>query len=168
MFDFGLFKTGAQALKTQATALRQRLEKARRRREDIQHMALPREEVAALLADWVDQRAAQYPGQLRASADFILRNPARSASDQSVQAWNPFQMLYDPTKVSPEAFCYLLGEQIKAGLRRAVLAMDYPTEGPPRATRVAELRKLNEEIEQLEAEEKSIAEQVADLRKELT
>lgn len=52
-----------------------------------------------------------------------------------------------------EALCYLLGDVLKNGIRRAVEAMPYPTaEGLPRAERGLQLKSLDEKIAKLEAD----------------
>ena len=55
------------------------------------------------------------------------------------------------------AVLYLLGDQIKAGVRKAVQEMEYPAiVGPTMPKRLAEIDKLTKENEMLEAKVKDL------------
>lgn len=167
MLDFKLWKTGAQQLRTQVADIKNRLEKARRRREDLETLPLPRADVAETLCQAVDRAAAAYVPSLRVRADFILRKPKITNEHLGLQQFNPLVVGFGDNKITPAALCFFFGDMIKEKMRQAVDQLDYPSDGPSRADRERELVELENVIADLEAKEKLVAQEIAALKQEL-
>lgn len=160
MFDFLKIKSNIGELTHQLKKLADEIEKLKRRREDLQTLPLPREELCNQLCVMVDAKAAKYPNSLAKALEGLIHKPfynfANSRMDLTINYGGG-----GVAGVVPEANrCWYHGEEYKNRLRDAVMVMDYPDKvGPPLSERKPAIDKLDKEILKLEQQEETLRQQ---------
>lgn len=173
MFDWLKVKTSLADARTECNNLRSTIATNKLRIEELKSLPPPREEVAELLTRRMDEVAGRYPQKLAASVKMIIQNPCQNVGGIREANYGGFcrsevggarvltASLYDhndPTPYTVEAalFC-LLGDQLKASVRKVVQEMEYPAiVGPAMPKRLAEIDKLTKENVGLEAKLKEM------------
>lgn len=123
------------------------------RREDLLTMPLEREEFITIVEQWIDQSAAEqgkHYGKhlLEYKVQGLVNHPLKSSPPKDL---NPFVLFAEG--VNPAVALLLLRDHVKAGVRAALEAANWPEQvGPPRAERIKELAELDAEIGQLQGE----------------
>lgn len=168
-----VFRSEVGKLRAKLRESRQALEKARRRREDLQTLPLPAPEIVDLIFAVIAARGAQFPGRVRSRlAPFITKPPTAGdlAQLQSTPMLALAEHAHQPTAADIEpGLIFIFGDQIKDGLRRAVnAAMEGRRAGPPRAQRERELAELETSIAALEGEEREMLALLQEARCEST
>lgn len=159
MFDLMVFKKGVEKLRGELAALHSDIEKMKQRREDLLHAPLSRDELAADLEKMVDRIGADYPRRLAAATHFLRNNPMCDLAEAA-----PFDIIGHTgagsnINVLPrENLCWLFADQVKQRVRDAVAVMDWPEDKikMPRAQRIDEIKKLDQQIASLEEKEKAM------------
>lgn len=170
MFDWLKIKTSLADARTEWNNLRSTIATNKLRIEELRSLPPPREEVAELLTQRMDDIAGHYPKKLAASLQLIIRNPC-SGKDAGYKYVGPRSEIggikiltagqqdqQEPTVFTLEAalFC-LLGDQLKAAVRKTVQEMEYPAMvGPAMPKRLAEIEKLTKENVGLEVKVKEM------------
>ncbi len=155
MFDSPLFRKGADELGAELRTLRQQSEEKKRRREDLETLPLPREDLANSYEKLIDQKAPEYLEQLRRSMDSIIGRPLNEP--KVLSCMSSLALTVGNHQINQNALVYCLSNMLKQGIRRGIMEMDYPAEvGPPQAERLAEVERLDNEIGKLEAKEEKL------------
>ena len=139
----------AQA-RSEQSRVEAKLQSLLQRREDLLSLPLPREDFIATIADWIDQTGREFPARLlQHRLSGFLEQPMRGLP---ARGFNPLT-LDNNTVPDPAGLLYLLRDQVQEGVRRALESIDWPAEvGPPRAKRVVELARLDQEIADLQSQ----------------
>jgi len=166
MFDFNVFKKNVNDLAEQIRKIRSEIETNKQRR-DLLTMAPPtKADMTAILHARIDALAEGYPERL---ASHLQPWMAINASDLRA---NPLGFLFanrqnyggqlGNASSLVEGLSYLLGDQLKQSVARAIEAAPWPDGAVSLADRDKEIKKLGEKIVQLETEEASLQKQAAD------
>ncbi len=161
--------SGVRDAKGEFDLLKKDIERLKRRREDLHALPVPRKELADAYCRWIDERAKIFPGKVAASLSFFVKHPLALAgsvageftqSSVGGQKANSFVFATDRpdmTGISEAGILYIDLDQAKKRFRHAIeVDMDYPDEvGPPMAERLAEIKRLDAKIMELEAEAES-------------
>jgi hypothetical protein len=166
MFDWLKVKSTLEGARNECQKMRATIEKNKLRIEELKNLPLPREELADLLAARIDQIAGRYPQKLAEAVKLVTKNPchAKDAGCNYVGDRGKMGGLkiltacehdhHEATVYDLEvALFWMLGDQLKVGLRRAVQEMEYPTiVGPTMSKRMAEINNLMAENTSLQAQ----------------
>lgn len=136
-------------------------------REDLVSLARPKAELIELIDERIDESAAAYPERLARALAHDAHHPMdkRHALNHDEGAWSDVKVCtatehpqVAPTpKTIERALCFLLRDQLKAGVRKAIDEMPYPTRvGPPMTERSKRLAQLDADIASLKAQIKEI------------
>lgn len=157
MFDFNLFKKNVNDLAEQIRKIRSEIETNKQRRELLKMAPPTKDDMIAILHARIDALAEGYPERLTKSLQPWM---AISAAELHVQ---PMGFLIDSgqnyggqignTGALVEGFAYLLHDQLKQGVARAIEAAPWPDGAVSLVDRDKEIKKLGEKISQLESEE---------------
>jgi len=159
MFDFIKLKKTVSELGSAIKKHRAQIEELKQQRELLEIQPMPRDELANLVCQWVDQESAVFPKRLRMGVDALIRSPMLEITGRPCHLLQSTGGQYQTDKIPPENLLYLMGNEIKARLRDAVAEMEYPEDvGPPRAERPALMKKLDAQIAKLEEEEDKLLE----------
>lgn len=159
MFDFVKMKSNLQAFGKEVEQLQARIEEKRQERQRIELSPLPRQDLADMLDEWIDQEAAQFLPNLRAGIDFMVRKPNLETIGHNLGLLEIGSGgIRIQGQIPTRNLCFLLRDTLKSGFRIAVEQMEYPDDqiGPPRAKRPAMLAKLDSEITALEQKEREL------------
>ena len=163
MFDWLKIKSTLAEARDECKGIRATIANNKLRIEELMNLPPPREELADMVARFIDAAGRIYPQNLSASLQHFVRNPIHNlnatinpdagtphalrvltATDHSTVGATP--------KTIETALFYLLGDQLKAAVRKAVQEMEYPAIiGPAMPKRRAEIDKLMKENAVLEA-----------------
>ena len=168
-----VFRSTAGKMRSQLHSVRENLESARRRREELQTLPLPPEEISDILIAILDRRAAHYPRLLAVRTDFLQRRPLTNAESPALQQAAVMALSEasnTPSCVELEGvLMFLFRDQVCDGLRRAIKASMLERGvkcGAPRAERNVELAQLESKIADLDREEASMLAELAAVRRE--
>jgi hypothetical protein len=121
-----------------------------------------------MIDKFIDDAGAFFPQKLSASMQEFIRDPLGhstvgiindegSTSRIRVLTATEANSIAATPKTIERALLYILGDQIKAGARKAILEMEYPAVvGPTMALRLAEIKKLANDNADLEAKVKAL------------
>ncbi|MBN9132011.1 MAG: hypothetical protein J0H48_01410 [Nitrosospira multiformis] len=170
MFDWLKVKSTLESALNECKKMRATMEKNKLRIEELRKLPLPKEELIELVSKWMDDSGSDYPQLLQAELNKFVSNPMDSPQKYSYQngparlvenLGTPLRVLQatvhsnmqPTTKTIERALFYMLGDQLKAGVRRAIQEMEYPTiVGPTMPRRLAEIDKLTKENSELQAQ----------------
>jgi len=142
------------------------MEKNKLRIEELRKLPPPREELADLLAARVDRFADLYPQKLAEAVKLVTNNPCHGkdagcnytggrGKSGGLKILTACEHDYHEATVYDleVALFWMLGDQLKAGIRKAVQEMEYPTiVAPTMPRRLAEIDKLTKENSELQAQ----------------
>jgi cell division protein FtsB len=163
MFDWLKIRSTLADARKECNNLRSRIESNRLRIEDLKSLPPPREELADLIAQFVDDAGKLYPQKLAASLQHFIRNPTECHKPQYRNCGDLHGDLRiltvtehangTPTHSTVEtALLCLLGDQLKASVRKVVQEMEYPAiVGPAMPKRMSEIDRLTKENVELKA-----------------
>ncbi len=163
-----LFRTSAGKFRAELADVREKLEAARRRREDLLTLPLPAGDFKDFLGSVLDRRAAAYEENLaRRIGFFVVNAPKKSAEHPSFASAS---LVADGSGMLScgyveQCFAYFFKDQVLAGLV-ALAAKTGTKPGPSRAEREAQLPKLETEIAALEAREAEMVKELESIRQE--
>lgn len=151
--------------------LREKKAKLAKRIEDLKTLARPRDEVADLVCARIDELAALHPARFACSLHNLIHQPMDppqpDADDEGTCARIPVATTTGHNRAAPtaktveRALFFLLNDQIKAGVRKAIAEMPYPDAvGPGMADRLKEISRAESELAATEAQIKSLEDEL--------
>lgn len=168
MFDWLKIKSTLADARNECKGMRATIAHNKLRIEELHSLPPPREELADMIAKFIDEASRIYPQKLAESLQHIIRNPTDDCKAKFHQcgdgrsairvltATEHYNGTATPMTVETALFC-LLGDQIKTGMRRVVQEMEYPAiVGPAMPARLAEIDELTKENADLEAKVKEL------------
>jgi hypothetical protein len=158
MLDFLKLKRGLDSVAGAIKELQGAIEAKRAEYEHLAALPISRAEVLEILNSYIDAEAGRFPGHLAnelknrvGDEGDINRLRSGAQSTGIVLARRHIEVAPSPNDVQT-CLLYLLNDQIKASLAKAVREMGWAEKcAPPRAERQRQLEKLDKEIQKLEA-----------------
>ena len=125
------------------------IEAKKQRLENLMTLPVSREEAGARLAGWVEASTQQAVEDLQRSLGFVITNPLNDLKPET-----RVNLLSSPADgtggVKQHMLLLFFGDAIKAEIPNVLARLAWPEDtGPPMAERLAEISKLNGEIERL-------------------
>lgn len=168
VFNLPFFRSEAQKIVAQARELNQQLERAKRRREELQTLAPPKIEIIAALDAWIDIQVALY----EESFGKVLEPFATTPADLGKLTGNGFEHLKLLTVVPhigltgsadhiARNLAALFPDEHKARFRQLVAKLPLSDSGPRAAERQREIAELDAKIDELESELEQVIEETA-------
>jgi hypothetical protein len=165
------FKKSVASLAADVQKVRDAIEKLQQQREEVATAPATREDVKAMVEQWITGKAALYLKKLRFNMDEFIANPRQALADP-VQIENRMSLfgksrqlgeyaMYPGPELQDEAMSLLFGPHLVKAMHVAIDAMEWPPNALPLAGRAERLAELDEKISKLSAEE---AEVVAEAR----
>lgn len=160
MFDFNLFKKSIGDLTAQIRKVREEIETLKQRR-DLLVMAPPtKADMVAILQKRIDALGEGYPERLVKSLQPWMGANATEIYQQPLGfllagQFNTMGQVGDASNLVG-GLAYLLRDQFKQGIARAIDAANWPEGSVSLAEREKEIKKLDEKIGQLEGEDKRL------------
>lgn len=162
---------GLRNAKSELASKRATEKKLQRELEDERSMPLPKSELADLMDTMIDECASAYPERLARSIAEHAQNPMQkraplnhdegSGNGIRVCTATEFPQIMATPKTIERALCFLLRDQLKAGVRKAIDEMPYTALfGRPMSERMKRIAKLESELANLRAEIKEIEEEM--------
>lgn len=151
--------------------LREKKTKLAKRIEDLKTLARPRAEVTDLVCARIDEIAALHPARFACSLHDLIHQPMNQphpdADDEGTCSRIPVatttghNMAVPTAKTVERALFFLLNDQIKAGVRKAIAEMPYPDAvGPGMADRLKEISRVESELAATEAQIKLLEDEL--------
>jgi hypothetical protein len=161
----GLFRTHTDKFRADLTKVREQLEHARRRREDLQVLPPPPAEVCDRLLAILDRRAAEYQRTIMLRVKGLAGECAKPDDSQGLQM--SMQLVQNPAAFSgwemEGLLVFMFRDEIRAGMLKAIQAMGLK-HGPTMRERAAELEKLDAQIAELEASDQRMVDELDAIR----
>ncbi len=154
LFDFQMLARSVTGLTHQVKQLRGEIETLQQQREDMATAAPAREEVKAMIRQWIDSRQGEFNKAMQITFG-RFKHPGWLDSDEDVSrhvtVLGVRQMLdaVPGTGSMDDVMCGLFGPQILQAFSAGIDAMPWPGEGLPRAKRKVELERLDQKIADL-------------------
>ena len=167
MFDWLKVKSTLEDALKECKKMQATMEKNKLRIEELKKLHPPREELADVLVARMDRIAARYPQKLAEAVKFVTNDPCQCKDVGMNYPSNGrgkvggLKILtacehdhHEATVYDLEvALFWILGDQLKAGIRKAVQEMEYPTiVAPTMPKRMAEINNLMAENTRLQAQ----------------
>lgn len=167
MFDFAKIRQTITSLAGELKKLRAEREALLQKREELEGAPTCKSDLLQLLDAWINRRAQDFPKKLEAGIAYYSRHPLVCLPENVKAAATPVGVLTavaNPNEMatvhSVEAsLFYLLGDQIKSGVRQAVEQLDFSAAGPPRSERLETLKAIDARIDELDKQERELIEQ---------
>jgi hypothetical protein len=167
MLDFLKIKAIVADLAGELRILRAEREELLQARETLEAQPACKSDLLQLLDDWIDRRAQDFPKKLEAGIAYYARHPLASLPESRKAPTQPMAILTavaDPNGMATLAsfessLFYLLGDQIKAGMRQAIEQLDFTAAGPPRAERLETITAIDKRIDSLDLAEAELVSQ---------
>jgi hypothetical protein len=173
MFDWLKIKSTLAQARDECKGMRATIANNKLRIGELMNLRPPREELADTIATFIDAAGSVYPQHLSASLQHFVRNPIHNPNapiNPDAGTPHPLRVLtatdHSTVGATPKtietALFYLMGDQLKAAVRKAVQEMEYPAiVGPAMPKRRAEIDKLTKENAGLEAKVNALEEELA-------
>lgn len=173
MFDWLKVKTTLTDARNEIKNTRATIAQNKLRIEELKNLPLPREELVDTIHKFIDDIGDFYPQKIAKTMRDFIHNPMSHVTSPVVNDEGTIGQLRiltatEATSVAPtpktieRALFYILGDQIKAGVLRAVQEMEYPSiVGPAMSLRVAEIDTLTQQNITLEANLKGLELEIA-------
>lgn len=169
--NFNDIKKFVSGVKGNLGELREKKAKLEKRAEDLKTLARPRDEVADLVCARIDEIAGLHPARFAHSLQALIHQPLDqphpdaddegTASQIRVLTTTGHNMGAATTKTVERALFFLLNDQVKAGVRKAIAEMPYPDAvGPPMPDRLKEIARVESEIAAIQAQIKTLEEEL--------
>lgn len=160
-----LFRSNIAKFQAELTKVREQLEHARRRREELQVLPPPPGEICDRLLAVLDYRAENYRRQLMQRVHGLAGECAKPEDSQGLQA--SMQLLQNPGVYAGQEIeamlVFMCRDQVRVGLLKAIKEAGFKF-GPVMRERAAELEKLNAQIAELEASERRMVDELEAIR----
>ena len=169
--DIGAVKKYFSGIKGNLGELREKKTKLTKRLEDLKTLARPRDEVADLVCARIDEIAGLHPARFAHSLQALIHRPmdqpCSDADDEGTCSQVPVATTTGHNQAVPtaktveRALFFLLNDQIKAGVRKAVAEMPYPDAvGPSMPDRLKEIARVESEIAATQAQIKTLEDEL--------
>lgn len=164
MFDFASIKKSLTSVKSQASSLQKSILEKEERLLFLQRAPMNRAALAEILCGYIEGEGGRFPSRLSEKLNPMLRGivPTPNPNWQAGSVINFFsEHIGNQTPVDQSGLFFLLGDVMKDGIKKAVLAMPvlstgndsktfgWPAEGdcgPSMAARQPEIERLVKEI----------------------
>ncbi len=167
LFDFARVKQTIEDLSGELKKLRSEREALLQRREDLEAAPICKPDLLELLDAWVDRQGSTFPKKLEAGVNYYRRHALAALPSNIKEAARPMAVL--SAVAEPNAMAtigslecslfYVLGDEIKRGLRVALETLDFTDAGPPRAERLELIAAIDKRIAELDKQEMSLVEE---------
>lgn len=166
-FDFTSFRRSLQSLETQLKTLRTKIEQLQRKRLALQSAPISKDEVKALLSQWVLDAGSAYSRDLTESIQQVARNTTAFANHGRLRQLTSFgaQASLQGADVGPQmgqAICAFFGQQIRESLSTAIDSMEWPEGAISSEQRRKDIESIGAEINKLQIEENEIITKAAE------
>jgi hypothetical protein len=162
MFDFLGLKKSIDGLTGQLAGLRSQAESLKREREELHLAPATKEDVIAAFCARIDEVGASYPADLqRAAGVYFAGRELASLKTQGLGFLLPQANYGMNSAAMMSGLAFLLRDDLKAGITRAINALDWPAGAVNLAERSKRLSKLDSEIAKLEKEEADLRDHAA-------
>lgn len=171
MASFAEVKNFLSGARGSRADLKQRVAALELRREDLRCLARPREEVIDLVCNRITEVGSTYPALLAENLAAVIHKPitppppaimddgSHTALPVCVVTMHP-GMSASPKSIERALF-YLIGDQLKSAVRKAIMEMPYcDAVGPPMAARLKEIENVEAQISGLKAQIKMIEDEL--------
>lgn len=163
MVSFAEAKKYLTGTRSNLGELKQRVAELERQREDLRCLARPREEVADLMCQRITEVGSIYPALLAEHLTAVIHKPmtppSPAAADDGTRSELPVCLVAMHASVPPtlksveRALFYLIGDQLKSAVRKAIMEMPYcDAVGPPMADRLKKIQGVENQISTLKAQ----------------
>lgn len=132
------------------------------KRKELETLPIPKRDLVQYFCECIDELATEYPRRLQHLVNNQLERP------QTAYRVLPLRKLLSPhdgtdgTKVTAGALCYLLRDQLKDGIAKAVDDIEFPKAvGPIRSERGKQIAKLDKEISNYQAKQAELRSQAS-------
>lgn len=153
MLNIKSIVAGIASLRSEKSRLKNALETKLRRREDLHSTPLPKSDFVSMVTEKLDSNQDPISGMLRQQLGSWVDQPLEDP------VYSSFLPLSWPngSGITGEILHFLLKDEIKKALEAAINKWPWPSDcGPTRAERKLELNKLDQEIEELNAQLKEL------------
>lgn len=168
MFDFLSLKKAVSDLSGAVRSKTEELENLRRERDRIGTAPGTREDVTALIAGQISERADRYTRRLESSLKHQLEyGNAKFVGVDGGDAMAAVVTAREHVSIHPsvydveESLCFLFKDQLIAGVTSALNQMQWPSGAEPLHDRVDRIAKLDKKITAAEDDLKALREQAA-------
>lgn len=151
-------RKATQDLQTQATDTRDRREVVRRKRDALRARPADRSDIKAMMTGYIREQRAQYVAKLGENLAPFIRNPENIRIDAQRKRLLTIVGVAVPgaefinAKDADGAFCALFGEQLIPAMSAALDECSFPEAGLSLVERSRELKKLDDQLIELDAE----------------
>lgn len=167
LFDFARVRQTIQDLADALKKLRAEREELLQKREELEGAPACKADVLALVDAWVDRQGSDFPAKLQNGLSYYLRHGLVSLPEDRKAATHPLSVLTAvrdqnamATLASLEfSLFFVLRDEIRMGVRRAVEQLDFSNSGPPRAERLETIAAIDARIDELDTQERELIEQ---------
>ncbi|QJE00671.1 hypothetical protein HH212_12100 [Massilia forsythiae] len=156
--DFKSLRKGVDSLEKRLQAMRTEVEELRRQRERVQHAPVHKDDLKALLANWLAANGERYQQSLRETLAKFVRSPRYMTQhdlDQTMSlsgALQPFAG--DTARIGPkdidQALCGLFASLLKDTVMKEIDSMDWSPNAITAAERTVTMAQLTEQIDRLD------------------
>lgn len=170
MIDFSIFKKNLSSLAEEVKKGRSEIEKLRQQRDVLLSAPPTKEEMIGILHARIDAMGSGYPANLQAQIQYYMGHNAHDLANgrmgllltsSSPENFNYSGQIGNTTALL-DVLVYLLQDQFKEGITRAVMAMQWPAGVVPLKGRADALKALDEKIDKLEKADKKLLESAAE------
>lgn len=167
MFDFLSLKKAVADLSGAVRSKTEELENLRRERDRIKSAPATKEAVIGLISEQISTRAALYAGRLQTSLQQMGYGTERLIDAGGAAHMVAVLTAREHTTQVPSVYdveaslCYLLKDQLTAGVASAIKQMQWPDGAEPLEDRAARIVKLDKKITDAEGDLKALREQAA-------
>jgi hypothetical protein len=159
VFDFLSIRKSVDSLQGQLAGLRSQAEGLKREREELHLAPATKDDVIAAFCARIDEVGATYPADLkRAAGVYFAGREIPSLKTQPLGFLMPQANHGMNSAAVVASLAFLLRDDMKAGIARAINALDWPAGAVSLAERSKRLSKLDADIARLESEENSLRE----------
>lgn len=156
--NFKSLRKEVESLEKRLQAMRADVEELRRQRERVQHAPVHKDDLKALLGNWLAASGERYQQSLRETLAKFVRSPRYMTQhdlDQTMSlsgALQPFAG--DTARISPkdidQALCGLFAPMLKDALMKEIDSMEWSPNAITTAERTVTVAQLTTQIDQLD------------------
>jgi len=169
--DISAVKKYFSGIKSGLGELREKEAKLAKRLEDLKTLARPRDEIADLVCARIDEIAGLHPARFAAGLHDLIHKPMDQlhpdANDEGTRIQIPVVTptghpgVGPTTKTLERALFFLLNDQIKAGVRKAIAEAPWPDAvGPSMPDRLKEIARVESEIAATQVQIKTLEDEL--------
>jgi chaperonin cofactor prefoldin len=156
--DFKSLRKSVDSLEKRLQAMRTEVEELRRQRERVQHAPVHKDDLKALLGNWLAANGERYQQSLRETLAKFVRSPRYMTQHELDQAMSLSGALQpfagDTARIGPkdidQALCGLFAPLLKDALMKEIDSMEWSPSAISTAERTVTVDQLTEQIERLD------------------